>query len=76
LAGSSGRYTLGKMECSGRSSFTGKPAGCQNLYEIGHVLNGFYPVKTTGKVEMVYCDFSSLSTSTGSIKYISNFSIL
>ena len=59
LSGSSGRYTLGKLECSGRSTFNEIPIGCRDLYEIGHVLNGFYPVKNGNKIDMVYCDFSS-----------------
>jgi len=68
LAGSSGRYTLGKLECSGRSPFTGKPTGCRDLYEIGHVLNGYYPIKTTGKIGLVYCDFTSMLSSTGGLQ--------
>ena len=61
LSGSSGRYTLGKLECSGRSTFNEIPTGCRDLYEIGHVLNGFYPVKNGNKIDMIYCDFSSFA---------------
>ena len=59
LSGSSGKYTLGKLECSGRSTFNGIPRGCRDLYAIGHVLNGFYPVENGNKIDMIYCDFSS-----------------
>ena len=60
LSGSSGRYTLGKLECSGRSIFDGFPAGCRDLHQIGHVLNGFYNVRNGNKIDMIFCDFSSL----------------
>ena len=76
LSGSSGRYTLGKLECSGRSSFTGKPTGCQDLYKIGHVLNGFYPVKSGGKIDMIYRDFALLSDPNGGTEIGDQFRII
>jgi len=61
-------HRLGRLECSGKEEVTkGKmPTNCEELALIGHSLNGFYPVKGTGKreIEMVYCDFN-LTPSTG-----------
>ena len=43
----------------------GYPTNCQDLASNGHILNGFYPVKSTlNKLKLIFCDFaSSKSTS-------------
>ncbi len=47
----------------------GMPTSCKDLQLLGHKLNGFYLVKTPqlnnqgSKIETVYCDFPSPSSS-------------
>lgn len=57
----SGKHTLGRLECSGRVSLSGKPTSCKDLFLMGHTLNGFYQVKGIGansnKIETVYCNY-------------------
>jgi len=57
-AGSNGRYTLGKFQCTGRAVVQGKPTSCLQLFQIGHELNGFYMVQGDKRIETVYCDFT------------------
>ena len=57
---SSGRFTLGKFECSGTQPFQGMPSSCEDLRRIGHHLSGFYTVKVDGKLKKLYCDMSKL----------------
>lgn len=33
------------------------PTSCNDLFDLGHVLNGFYPVKKEGKIELNFCNF-------------------
>ena len=42
-----GKFTLGKLECSGRAKVTGMPTSCRDLYRIGHLFNDFYSIKKT-----------------------------
>jgi len=59
LANSSfGIHTLGKLECSGRTTVDRMPESCDDLWKIGHTLNGFYDVKGENEVRSVYCDFT------------------
>nr|CAH0106935.1 unnamed protein product [Daphnia galeata] len=44
LATSSGVHTLGRFECSGSVALTGLPGSCEDLWLIGHTLNGIYSV--------------------------------
>ncbi len=54
-----GSHTLGQLECSGKSIATGDyPKSCQDLWRIGHILNGFYPIRGDKHVEFVHCNFS------------------
>ncbi len=53
-----GKFTLGKLECSGRTKVTGMPTSCRDLYRIGHLFNDFYSIKKNGKMVTVFCDFS------------------
>ena len=57
-APSSGSYTLAKLECYGRSSFEGIPKSCHDLRQAGHRSNGFYIVKASRQLEMIYCDMN------------------
>lgn len=53
-----GKFTLGKLECSGRVKVNGLPTSCRDMYRIGHTLNDFYSIKKNEKIETVFCDFS------------------
>ncbi len=60
LATSSGVHTLGRLICSGSVALAELPASCEDLWLIGHTLNGFYSIKGTKMIESVYCDFTQL----------------
>jgi hypothetical protein len=65
LEGSSGNYTLGRLECSGQMAVTGMAKSCEDLWWIGHTLTGLYSVMGTAMVENVYCDFTKLPSEAG-----------
>lgn len=54
-----GSHKLGKLECSGKSMKPNQlPTSCQDLWRIGHTLNGFYPVRNGNKIQIIHCDFT------------------
>ncbi|KZS14838.1 putative Neurexin IV [Daphnia magna] len=57
---SSGVHTLGKFECSGRADVAQVPTSCEDLWHIGHTLNGFYSVMGPAMMETVFCNFTKL----------------
>jgi hypothetical protein len=65
LETSSGVHTLGRLVCTGLVTLTGLPKSCQDLWLIGHTLNGFYSVMGSAKMESVYCDFTKLPDEAG-----------
>jgi hypothetical protein len=64
---SSGVHTLGRLVCTGLVTLTGLPKSCQDLWLIGHTLNGFYSVMESTKMESVYCDFTKLPDDAGNL---------
>ncbi|XP_046646354.1 uncharacterized protein LOC124336548 [Daphnia pulicaria] len=70
LETSSGVHTLGRLLCTGSVTLTGLPKSCQDLWLIGHTLNGFYSVMGSVKMESVYCDFTKLPDDAGFEKWI------
>jgi hypothetical protein len=60
LATSSGVHTLGRLVCSGSVAVNEFPKSCEDLWFIGHTLNGFYSVKGEKMIESIYCDFTQL----------------
>ncbi|EFX82829.1 hypothetical protein DAPPUDRAFT_316370 [Daphnia pulex] len=70
LETSSGVHTLGRLVCTGSVTFSGLPKSCQDLWLIGHTLNGFYSVMGSTMMESVYCDFTKLPDDTGFQKWI------
>ncbi|XP_046456495.1 uncharacterized protein LOC124203731 [Daphnia pulex] len=70
LETSSGVHTLGRLVCTGLVTLTGLPKSCQDLWLIGHTLNGFYSVMGSAKMESVYCDFTKLPDDAGFQKWI------
>ncbi|XP_057369391.1 uncharacterized protein LOC130690394 [Daphnia carinata] len=57
---SSGVHTLGRFECSGRADVAQVPTSCEDLWHIGHTLNGFYSVMGPAMMETVFCNFTKL----------------
>lgn len=35
------------------------PSNCKDLKEGGYVLSGYYPVKQGGKIDLIFCNFTS-----------------
>lgn len=62
---SSGVYTLGRFECTGQTAVNGIPGSCEDLWRIGHTLNGLYSIMGVDMVESVYCDFARLPNEPG-----------
>ncbi len=60
LATSSGIHTLGRLVCSGSVAINGFPTSCEDLWLIGHTLNGFYSIKGEKMIESAYCDFTQV----------------
>jgi hypothetical protein len=58
-------HTLGRFQCSGQVAVTGMPKSCEDLWNIGHSLNGLYSIMGSKMVESVYCDFTKLPSDAG-----------
>ena len=67
LETSSGIHTLGRYECTGKVAIVGMPTSCEDLWRIGHSLNGLYLVLEGEIVKNVYCDFTKLSNEAGTV---------
>ncbi|XP_046459310.1 uncharacterized protein LOC124205831 [Daphnia pulex] len=70
LPTSSGIHTLGRFECTGTVALTRMPTSCEDLWLVGHILNGFYSVMGSAMMESVYCDFTKLPGNDGFQKWI------
>ena len=54
------------------------PKSCEDLWKIGHHLNGLYSVIGSEMVESVYCDFTKLPSDAGKDNiyfYYNNFAV-
>ena len=66
--GASGKFTLGKFECSGRTALTSMPTGCFDMFIAGNQISGFYTVKgSSTQLVTVYCDFTKTTGVTGGL---------
>ena len=65
LTSSRGFHTLGRFECSGQVSVIGMPMSCKDLWLLGHTKSGLYSVMGTKQIESVYCDYTKLTTDSG-----------
>ena len=64
--GASGKFTLGKLECSGEKALKTMPTSCIDLFIAGNQINGFYTVKgSSTQLVTVYCDFTLASNAPG-----------
>jgi hypothetical protein len=73
LETSSGIHTLGRFECSGTVALTRMPTSCEDLWLVGHTLNGFYSVMGSAMMESVYCDFTKLPGNDGNVYFYELF---
>ena len=73
LATSSGIHTLGRLVCSGSVALNGFPTSCEDLWLIGHTLNGFYSIKGEKMIESVYCDYTKLPGDTSKLIFKNYF---
>jgi hypothetical protein len=58
LSSSSGVYTLGPLECSGKVEVKRLPSSCEDLWRMGHIFSGFHTVMGDKNLDIVYCDFT------------------
>jgi len=65
--GASGKNTLGKFECSGRTTLTTIPTNCKDLFITGNQISGLYLAISFSKVNTVYCDFSKSPEEAGKL---------
>ena len=66
--GANGKHTLGKLECSGRTTLTSMPISCYDLFIAGNQINGFYTVKgSSSQLVSIYCDFTKTTGATGAL---------
>ena len=66
--GANGKFTLGKLECSGRTTLTSMPTNCYDLSIVGQQINGFFTVKgSSTQLVIVYCDFNKASNYVGTL---------
>lgn len=70
LNSSSGVYTLGPLECTGKVDVKRLASSCEDLWRIGHIFSGFYSVMGDKNIEIVYCDFSKIPDQQSNIRNI------
>ncbi len=72
------QHTLGKIECEGKAKNEGMPKSCEDLWRMGHTLNGIFAVRGSKSIESLYCDFNRRPNENG-IEYrvyrVLNFTI-
>jgi hypothetical protein len=49
------------------------PTSCADLQRIGHKLSGFFSVKGSKKMEMIYCNFLANQNGTASFRFTAFF---
>jgi hypothetical protein len=69
------QHTLGKIECEGKAKSEGMPKSCEDLWRMGHTLNGIFAVKGSKSIESLYCDFNRRPNENGIEYRVLNFII-
>lgn len=64
------KYTLRKIICGGKKKIEEMPKSCEDLWRLGHSLNGIFAVKGSKNIESVYCDFNKRPNENGFQKWI------
>lgn len=79
-----GAVTLGPVTCTGRAAWAyddGQPRSCEDLWALGHTLNGVYTVKNPENSEScsassllyLYCDFTNPDGTKENFNHAGNF---
>ena len=64
--GANGKHSLGKFECSGRTTLASMPTNCHDLFIAGNQISGFYTIKGSAiQLKTVYCDFNKAQGAIG-----------
>ncbi|XP_057377829.1 uncharacterized protein LOC130699601 [Daphnia carinata] len=53
----SGQHLVTRLRCRGKAKTEAMPRSCEDLWRIGHTLNGIYSVRGDKQVETVFCQF-------------------
>lgn len=69
LSSSSGVYTLGPLECTGKVEVKRLPSSCEDLWRMGHIFSGFHSVMGDKNLDIVYCDFTKSPDQQSKINY-------
>ncbi|KAI9557797.1 hypothetical protein GHT06_014546 [Daphnia sinensis] len=53
----SGQHRVSRLRCYGKAKTEAMPRSCEDLWRMGHTLNGIYSVKGAKQIETVFCQF-------------------
>ncbi|XP_057373281.1 uncharacterized protein LOC130694148 isoform X2 [Daphnia carinata] len=53
----SGKQEVRRLFCSGKAETQPMPRSCDDLWRMGHTLNGIYSVRGAKQIETVFCQF-------------------
>ncbi|XP_059351518.1 uncharacterized protein LOC130694059 isoform X2 [Daphnia carinata] len=53
----SGKHKVSRLRCHGKENTEAMPRSCEDLWRMGHTLNGIYSVRGDKQVETVFCQF-------------------
>ncbi|XP_057373212.1 uncharacterized protein LOC130694063 [Daphnia carinata] len=56
----SGQHLVTRLRCRGKAKTEPMPRSCEDLWRMGHTLNGIYSVRGDKQVETVLCQFDKL----------------
>ncbi|XP_057373186.1 uncharacterized protein LOC130694058 [Daphnia carinata] len=57
----SGKHKVSRLRCHGNAKTVAMPRSCDDLWRIGHTLNGIYSVRGDKQIETVFCQFDKRS---------------
>ncbi|KAK4011418.1 hypothetical protein OUZ56_020535 [Daphnia magna] len=52
-----GQHQVSRLRCRGKAKTEAMPRSCEDLWRMGHNLNGIYSVKGAKQMETVFCQF-------------------
>ncbi|XP_057379958.1 uncharacterized protein LOC130702306 [Daphnia carinata] len=66
----SGQYEVRRLRCHGKAKTEAMPRSCEDLWLMGHTLNGIYSVRGAKQIETVFCQFDTRPNEQGFQKRI------
>ncbi|XP_032784058.2 uncharacterized protein LOC116921819 [Daphnia magna] len=66
----SGQHQVSRLQCHGKAKTEAMPASCEDLWRMGHTLNGIYSVRGAKQMETVFCQFDKRPNEQGFQKWI------